>query len=184
MENNETLILDTKTHIYTIGKKQIPSVSQIVQAIVGIEVFGSDWHLQRGTALHRAIALYLKGTLNEKSVDTHIKDALESGKKAVKELGLKPTLIEPSLYHPILNFAGTPDLLSDTTLIDWKSSHSNTTEIQLGGYVFLLEKNKMKVKKCMEIVIDENGYKLTEYGIERCKNLFLSALNLYNWKRR
>ena len=181
MENE--LKFEKETHIYTVNNKTIPSVSEIVQDVVGLPYIADEWYLQRGNAIHKALALYLQGKLNENSVDERIRQYVENGKKAIKDLSLVPTLVEVSLYHKTLNFAGTPDLLSDTILVDYKTNHSGNTPIQLGGYILLLEDNKMNVKKAYEISLEGQTYSLVEYKVSRCKSLFISVLNIYNWKK-
>ena len=181
MENK--LNFEKETHIYTVNNKTIPSVSKIVNEVVGLHYIADEWYLQRGNAIHKALALYIKGKLNENSIDERIQAYVENGKKAIKDLHLIPTLIETPLYHKTLNFAGTPDLLSDTILIDWKTNHSDNSEIQLGGYILLLEDNKMNVKKAYEISLEGQTYSLVEYKVSRCKSLFISVLNIYNWKK-
>ncbi|HOQ82481.1 MAG TPA: hypothetical protein PLL89_05415 [bacterium] len=181
MENE--LKFEKETHIYTVNNKTIPSVSEIVQDVVGLPYIADEWYLQRGNAIHKALALYLQGKLNENSVDERIRQYVENGKKAIKDISLVPTLVEVMLYHKTLNFAGTPDLLSDTILVDYKTNHSGNTPIQLGGYILLLEDNKMNVKKAYEISLEGQTYSLVEYKVSRCKSLFISVLNIYNWKK-
>jgi hypothetical protein len=181
MENK--LNFEKETHIYTVNNKTIPSVSKIVNEVVGLPYIADEWYLQRGNAIHKALALYIQGKLNENSIDERIQAYVENGKKAIKDLHLIPTLIETPLYHKTLNFAGTPDLLSDTILIDWKTNHSDNSEIQLGGYILLLEDNKMNVKKAYEISLEGQTYSICEYKVSRCKSLFISVLNIYNWKK-
>ena len=135
---------------------------------------------------HRAIELYLNNTLKEESVDPRIRPYLESAKKAIKDLNIKPLLIEPHLNHPSLLFAGTPDLLTTKKiLIDWKTgSHMPQTIFQAGGYISLLEENKYKVKQVYEIVLGEKGYKLYEYKPHRSRGLFAAALSIYGWRKK
>ena len=135
---------------------------------------------------HRAIELYLNNTLKEESVDPRIRPYLESAKKAIKDLNIKPLLIEPHLYHPSLLFAGTPDLLTTKNiLIDWKTgSHMPQTELQLGGYTLLLEAEKQVVKEAYEIVLSEKSYKLFPFKPHRSRGLFAAALSIYSWRKR
>ena len=63
MENK--LNFEKETHIYTVNNKTIPSVSKIVNEVVGLPYIADEWYLQRGNAIHKALALYLQGKLNE-----------------------------------------------------------------------------------------------------------------------
>lgn len=179
---------DPEKHIYTLNGRRFPSVTEIVGDVVGTPMYGTEWHIDRGSKIHRAIALYLKGTLDESSLDERIRGRVEAAKKAIKELGIVPRFFETPMFHPALKFAGMPDLYTtDDDVMDWKSSHSPATEIQLGGYSLLIgnENHGHRPKRCVEIVLHENGqYTPTFYKPNRCIGLFLAALTIYQWKQK
>jgi len=172
-----------KKHIYTRNGIKIPNVTGIISSVIPRDFNATEWQMNRGTAVHRAMALFMQGRLNEKSVDERIRGKVEAGKRAVKELSLNPPyIIEQELYHPLYNYAGKPDVLAHRTLVDWKSSSDKITEIQMGGYYLLFDSNGYKVKKLLEIVLSDNGkYKVTEFKIPRSKRLFLSCLTMHNF---
>jgi hypothetical protein len=177
---------DPINHEYFSGTRKLPSVTDIVGDVCGNPQYANEFHLQRGSMVHKAVALYLQGRLDEKSVDERIRGKVEAAKKAIKELSLEPPyLIEQKMFHPIYLFGGTSDVLSrNAILTDWKSSHSAATEIQEGGYVVLHEQYKNPVKRAFEVVLSEEGtYKLYEYKVARCKRLFLAAYTIYQWRR-
>jgi len=179
------LKLDEKNHKYTVDDKRVPSVTEIVNRVIPRDFYADEWYLKRGTAMHRALALFLQGRLDEKTVDPRIRGKVEAGKKAVRELSLKkPYIIEQPMSHSIYNYAGKPDVLAGTILVDWKSSHDDSTEVQAGGYYLLLEGYGYKVKKIYEIVLNDNEkYKIYEYKPKRSKRLFLSCLTMYNFMK-
>jgi len=177
------LRFDPEKHIYTLGDRRLPSVTEIVNSVCGVEHYADEWYLHRGSMIHRCIALYLAEKLDEKTVDERIRGRLEMAKKAIKELQIEPYLIERPLFHKVLQFAGTPDLYtSDKILIDFKSSYQKNTAIQMGGYVKLLEANKYIVKECYEIVLEDDRYIIGEHKSSRYKGLFLACLSIYNWR--
>ena len=177
------LKFDEKNHIYSRNGTRIPNVTGIISSVIPRDFNATEWQMNRGTAVHRAMALFMQGRLNEKSVDERIRGKVEAGKRAVKELSLNPPyIIEQELYHPLYNYAGKPDVLAHRTLVDWKSSSDKITEIQMGGYYLLFDSNGYKVKKLLEIVLSDNGkYKVTEFKIPRSKRLFLSCLTMHNF---
>ena len=181
---NNNFKYDEKIHRYFFNDQELPSVTQIVSNICNPFQPGNEWHLHRGSMIHLAINIFLSKKLNEESVDPRIRGYLESAKKAIKELNIHPVLIEAPLYHSLLLFAGTPDLLTDSnTLIDWKSGgHTETSEPQLGGYASLLEASNYPVKKAYEITLDEKRYKIFEYKPHHCKSIFHAMLTIFNWK--
>ena len=183
------LIFDEKEHIYTEDGKRLPSVTDIVNDECGNPGYATEWHMNRGTQVHRCLALALAERLDDSTIDPRIKARVDQGLKAIRDLQIHPRAIEYRMAHKTLGFAGTPDLLCEAqgkpgdVLIDWKSSHAPETEIQTGGYVALFEDNGYKVRACFEIVLSDKGYKIYEYQPKRSRGLFLAALSLYTWRK-
>jgi len=182
----DTFTFEPTEHIYTLNDRHLPSVTQIVADVYGNDYTADEFHLNKGSMVHRAIELYLQGVLNEKTVDERIRGKIEAGKKAIKELNLKPAVIEKPMYHKILMYAGKPDVLTaDSILVDWKSAHAPIqTPAQGGGYSLLFLQEKFSVKRFYEIVLKENGdYSLAEYNVKKCERLFLASLTVWGHKK-
>jgi len=178
---------DSATHSYLLGERKLPSVTEIVMSVYGSSYIASEFHLNKGSMVHRAVALYLQGILDETTIDERIAGKLQAAKTAIKELGIKPALIETPMYHKILLYGGTLDVLPvDGILTDWKSGHSAlATPPQLGGYAELLENNGMSVKKGREIVLSDTGsYKVYEYDIRHCRRLWMAGYTVFGHKQR
>ena len=158
-----------------------------MSSVCGTSVVGSEWHLNRGRAVHKAIALHLLGRLDESSVDPRIVGKVNGAKKCIREHGLTLGACPPETpdYHPLYLFAGTPDFLSaNGVLVEFKSSHARETEVQLGFQVLLFEQHGIKVKKCMEVVLnDDGGYTPSFFKPARCKGLALAAYTLHAWRK-
>ena len=178
------LIFDQEAHTYTEAGKRLVSVTQVVRDECGNPNYASEFYLNRGTMIHKAVSLYLQGRLDESSLDERIRARVESAKKAIREMSIVMKVAEIHLSHKLFKFAGTPDLLTDKgVLIDWKSAHDPVTTIpQMGGYVELLSSNGYPVKKCYEIVLADDKYTLYEYKPQRCRGLFLAFLTVYQFK--
>jgi hypothetical protein len=178
---------DEASHLYLLNDKRLPSVTEIVKDVYGCGYIADEFYLNKGSMLHKAISLYLQGILDEATVDGRIAGKLQAAKKAVKELNLVPAVIETPMYHKILMYGGTPDLLTvDWILADWKSAPSPlATPPQLGGYAELCEVNGLKAKKALEISLSDNGtYKAEPYDVQRCRRLFIAGLTVYGHKKR
>lgn len=179
---------DPEHHIYTLGQRRLPSVTEIVGVSYAVEYIGStDWHMQQGRMTHLAISMLLQGVLDEATVDERIAGKIAGAKLAIKELGITPLLVETRMYHKTLFYAGTFDCLTDYgVLIDWKSRHSElATPPQLGGYAGMLEQEKYKVKEGLEIVLNENGsYTPYYYDIRLCKRLFTAGYTVWGHKQK
>ena len=177
------LRFDPEKHIYTLGDRRLPSVTEIVNSVCGVEYYADEFYLNKGSQVHKCIALYLGGRLDDSSVDLRIRGRVDQAKKVIRELRINPSLIEVSMAHPVLGYAGTPDLLAGNVLIDWKSSHTKEGGVQAGGYVELLEANKYSVKECYEIVLEDDRYIVFEHQPKRSRRLFLAAKIIYDWRQ-
>jgi hypothetical protein len=182
----ENFKFDPINHEYFSGERKLPSVTDIVGDVYGNPNYATEWHMNRGSQIHRCISLFLNKKLNEDTVDGRIRGYFESAKRAIKELKIMPPwIIEKPFYHPTLFFAGTPDLYSSGLLIDWKTgTHRRESEIQIGGYIALLEEQTEHPKKAYEIVLEEKRYRIFEYKPQRSKGLFLATLSIFKWKQK
>ncbi len=183
-----TFRFDPEKHEYWLGERRLANVSSVARDFADEPSFATEWHMHRGSMVHRAIALALEGKLNWKTVDERIKGKVDSAMRAVDDLGLTaPCIIERPMFHPLRLFAGTPDLFADLRLVDWKSAHFPlSTPVQVGGYLLLAEINGIKVKEALEIVLADDGYALHPLAtspaeIRRLKGLFNAALTRYQW---
>ena len=191
MEKNRKMNIlkfDEKNHIYTRNGIRIPNVTEIISSVIPRDFNATEWQMNRGTAVHRAMALFMNNNLNKSTIDPRIKKRFEAGKRAVKELSLKPPyVIEKPLFHKIYNYAGKLDLYlpEQKLLIDWKSSPDKSSQPQGGAYALLLENAGYKVNKFYEIILKDSGkYTVNEYKIAKCKRIFLSCLTIYNFMEK
>lgn len=95
------LLLD-ENHHYTLDGKRIDGLTSTIAEAGLIGNFGSQWHMDKGTATHLATEYYDKGTLDESTVDPKIVGYLESWKRFRKDMDYTPSHIEYQTYHPEL----------------------------------------------------------------------------------
>lgn len=145
-----------------------------------------------GTAVHTATELWDKGTLNLMKLDVSLIPYLEGWKSFVKDYGIviKPDEIEKQFVSMKYGFKGTPDrwpvIQGKRTLIDLKSSTSMypSTAIQTAAYHILLDENGIKVQQRWGVQLNNKGtYKIAPYTKIGDRATFLSALNLYVWRK-
>lgn len=139
--SDDRLELDYDEHVYTFAGQRVGGVSEILQAL---GVIDDRWFTEaacrRGTAVHMAIEYWLRGTLDEASVDDRIRGYLEAAQRFVREaeVDVASALIEESVYHPALRYAGTIDLVARTfgklSVVDWKSGSATVVGIQTAAY--------------------------------------------------
>lgn len=133
---------DKDSHTYTVDGKVTPSVTTITSAwnegITGREPFKgiSPFYAQRGTMVHEAIAMDLAGELDKSSLDPALAGffkAYENAKFRLKLYRAKTMRIEEVLTGE--GYCGTADLITNTSLIDWKTGkHHWTHWMQLAAY--------------------------------------------------
>jgi hypothetical protein len=193
---NDNINID-ENHIYRLGTRRLPSVTQAIQANfgerltewhVGERFYWTEWHAGKGTAVHKAIHYLLEGVLDWGTVDVRILGKLKAFVKFISETGYEVMHSELMLHSKRYQFAGTIDLIlhNDHLILgDIKSSLEPYVEIQLGGYSLLWEeKYNSKIKKACAIVLGDNGtYSLKWYkNIKQAQRLFLACLTIANFK--
>lgn len=108
------LTFAAETHEYRVNGRLVPSVTQILEAVGLIDYSHIPWPtrqmaLERGRAVHEAIALDLAGDLDEESADEiGILGYIQAARAALTALGiLMPTAVEERVYHPQASLRST-----------------------------------------------------------------------------
>lgn len=144
-----TFKADLEKHEYWLGSSQLLSITDCLRSAGLIDIrFATDYDLWVGTATHRAIELYNKGTLDLESLDQELKDRLGAWIDFLQKTGFRPKESEKSVYSPILRIAGTLDVLGDFPdgsegIVEIKSGNvGGWCAIQTAGQDILLGGNK------------------------------------------
>lgn len=185
------LTFDEATHTYMLDGVRLPSVTGIIGKILPYDFNASEWHMQRGTATHRACELLDNASLDWLTVDPEILPRVQAWEAFRRDTPqLKLVTCEERLAHDGLMFAGTVDrIFSDgktLTVCDLKNSVSPQVKIQLAFYSLLWAHNKHH--QPLEAVAVE----LTEDGAYRChwmtnrelriaERQALAVLSVYNF---
>jgi hypothetical protein len=191
--SSSDLHFDADAHTYTLNGRRLPSVTQVIGAVIERRFNPGDWYLQRGRALHHAIHLMVKGTLDWESVDDRIFGRLKALEKFLKQTGYKIIVSEVPLAHSALMYAGTLDALLEgqgghVVLVDFKSSLEAQVELQLGAYMELLRDNNPtmfgRATRALALQLGEYDYKChwIDYTT-RATAHFRNVLSVYNWMR-
>jgi hypothetical protein len=117
------LTFDPEKHQYFFDGKPVPSVSEILR----ITGQAKDWkytpefYRQRGEVAHKCIELFVKGELDEDSVDEVVRPYLNQFKEWLTlEKGAGILLSEKPFYSKQLVYAGTCDLIANQVIYDIK----------------------------------------------------------------
>jgi len=177
--------LDKATHKYHIAGRPVPSVTQIIRAILGDAIWSaSDWYLDRGKAVHAAAAFIARGKQFEH--DPQITGQVAACRLFFKENDIEVLEVEQPIYSMMYQFAGTMDLhcrlKGRDTIIDWKSALSEVAEIQVGGYAI----ERPDAKWGLIVALQENGrYKAGKmFKLAQRKNEFLALRSVYGMRQR
>ena len=183
----EAVTFDPVTHVYTIGGRVLPSVTQIINAVIPRQWSPDPWYMDRGTMIHKAVALMLRKELDESSLDPRIIGYVAAAKAFWATAGIDGDLdFENPMADQKRGFAGTPDLLGgDNEIVDWKSGTVDATaEIQLGGYAVLTNPIAPSRRRLFAVELHEDGtFTIFRYEERRAYGLFMNVLSVYQWMK-
>jgi hypothetical protein len=183
------IVFDEASHTYYVDGKKKPGVNEILKAVglskdwTGVDSFYRD----RGVAVHKAIDLYLRGTLDESSIDPFVapyfRQFLEWQREQKDWGGI--ILTERPFYSEIYDYCGTVDLIANGTIWDYKCSKSPdpVAELQGIGYRVLV----------LEVFGHDYPSKVLQLpGVGKAKvinydgglDLWDAVMKLYNWRKR
>lgn len=187
------LKFDRVGHRYALGSVELPSVTQVLGSVGLIDYSHVPWStrqttLERGRAVHEAIALDLEGDLDEESAAAAgVFGYVRAARKARADLGiLAPDAWEHQAYHERLRYAGTIDLIAGDVVLDWKTDHAEYwVRFQLAAYAALVSAAPAKLRRiCVEL--HENGsfrlLELARSSQHQDFQTFLAALRVYQEK--
>ena len=144
-------------HAYALNGRPLPSVTQIM-APLAHRVYGAvdpavlNRAAERGTAVHEAYEMFLDCGMAE--IPPDYLGFLTAFKTWVSDTGLKPLCVESRVYHKLLNYAGTVDLLCSIdgrlVLVDYKTSATALPKlyrVQLEAYSQALGSHGVSVEE-------------------------------------
>lgn len=198
-----TLIFDPEQHRYMVNGIAVPSVTTILGS-VGIPDlrFVNKDVLEKacdfGTAAHLACELSDLGELDETALDSNLKPMLDQW-KIIRAMFVRPgveEMIEKRSYSGKFKFAGTLDRAyinrekKSLAIVDLKTgAHTPSAGPQTAAYAQLVaEESGIKFRTVKRytahLLHGEERGKLVEYKHSTDWPVFLSALNIYNFKTR
>lgn len=176
---------DPVSHKYSIDGRPVPSVTQVLNSVLGDAIWhASEWHMQRGTAVHACAALIAQGKSFEH--DPEIDGQVRACRKFFADFQPEVLEVEKPLYSEAYNFAGTPDLIcminGKKCVVDFKASLTDLVFLQLGGYAVLYGIIGYGIGVELK---DDGDYKATPIvKTDRYRNEFLACLSVWNIRKR
>lgn len=184
---------DEPTHTYTVSGLRYPSVTEVVGMLrpeSGAPQKLLEYKRQLGKAVHKAIELMERGTLNVDTVDPAIVPFVGAWSKFKAETDFSVLHSEMIVYSKKIRVAGTLDLTGMRgkfiELLDLKAvwEMGDETAIQTAGYAMLYqEMTGVKVDRRGGLQLLANGnYSYYPYKDVNDKNVFMACLSVHNWK--
>lgn len=186
------LNFDQAAHVYTVGGVVVPSVTQIINPLYSFDGIPEDvLEAKRalGHAVHAACEYDDQGDLDEDSVDNSVRPYLEAYRRFRRDVSPKVLMNEQRLYSAKHRYAGTLDrrmlIGNEVWTIDLKTtaSMSPAVGIQLAAYDRLAQEQGGVPSRMGALQLMKDGqYKLHPYKSATDFPVFLSLLNLHNWR--
>lgn len=187
----EALTFQEDSHEYRLGDVVVPSVTQIIKAVVPtdfsfIKPEVLDRKRQIGVATHKAIDLFIAGKLDEETLHEAVRPYFLSWLRWY-ELGAEIIQAEQRVYSP-LGYAGTLDCLCEIRgepwLFDWKCTSRPEKAHRPQTAAYALTKPEWKGRRAA-LYLNKNGGKplLVEHEDSDFAD-WLAILRVYNYQRR
>jgi hypothetical protein len=188
---------DQEQHRYTVAGELWPSVTQVLDPL--LELDGIPKAVLKaaaifGTHVHMATDYFDKGVLDEPALDPHLAPYLAAWKLFLRETGTEVIESEVRVAHPKLRYAGTLDKLvrlkkrgkSRIVQIDIKSGEvPRTVGPQTAAYDQAAAFEFVGITGRYALQLRGNAtYRLIEQTEPTDWSIFLSALNLHNWRSK
>ena len=185
---------DEASHTYKLNGVKIPCVSDIMEPLKNAHYSGiSEVTLrkaaERGTILHNAIENWIKFGIEDvpQEYEGYFKCFLDF----MKEKNPKILGSEVRMYHKLLKYSGTADLIADIngeiTLIDYKSTSvisDMNCSVQLEAYAQALASHGIRIARKGILPLRKDGKsQIVEYPAKdaRSWNVFAALKTVYDY---
>lgn len=193
------LEFNAETHEYRIDGRLVPSVTQVINAVLPGWQAG-EWYMRRGTALHHGCRFLDEGRLDWSSVSPEIEPRIKAWAKFRDEFPAEVLACELPLGH-VIGFAGTLDRVlrqaeaSDGIICDIKSTITPQVRLQLAAYRLLWAgqtatgatwaNGHVKINRGVAVELRDDGTYSTLWmnadELSRCEQVFLACLSVYGF---
>jgi hypothetical protein len=188
---SELISFNEERHVYTeiSSGLAVPSVTTIISSGLSLDYSRIDpWYAEFGTAVHKAVELFVIGTLDEETMMPEIEPYLLGFKKFLAETGFKAVETEQILFNKELFVAGTADLFGTLSgkpaIVDIKSGVKQKWHgVQTAAYACMRDEDAEMLRFCLYLN-KNSGYKLEGYKDPRDLSFFKSLVTVHHGKKR
>ena len=182
------LTFDEAAHAYRWNGLLVPSVTQILRPLYDFSAIHPavlENKRQIGTAVHLTCELIDQGTLDAASISPEIAGYVVAYREFLQAKRPEWAMVEARHYNPSFQYAGTLDRAGDMdgpALLDVKTGpESAAIGVQLAAYQKAANLPPNTRRYSLHLRAD-GTYRLIEHTDRNDWPLFLSLLNLHNWK--
>lgn len=201
--NAPVVQFDAQAHIYTVGGRVIPSVTQVLADLSAreyayVDRSTMDRAAALGTAVHRLIELDLADDLDEDDLTESLVPYLDAWRAFIALSGFVSVLSESRVHSARYGYAGTLDLFGildgEAVLIDAKRTAQvpRIAGPQTAAYELALRECRPDVVKratagrisrfALHLQPDRK-WRLIPFTDTNDQRVFLSALTLHHWSK-
>lgn len=186
------LTFDEAGHIYRLNGLVIPSVTTLMKPLSDdfyrtVDPNVLDRAAKRGTAIHNAVENFTEFGIRD--IAPQYAGYFESFLQWWELRKPEPLAMEHKVYHKILRYAGTADLIcvigGRLTLVDYKSSaqvNSKLCAVQLEGYDRAFESQGVKVEDRLILHLSKSGYQEVPFQrSSKCWSVLSSLMTIRNY---
>lgn len=188
------LTFDEQSHTYKWNGVSVPSVTTILSPLIDYSMVHPEVlerGRQLGSAVHRMTELYDLDDLDESSLSPDMKNYLIGWKKFRENTDFIPDTIEKRMFHPKHQYCGTSDrtgvIRGQKAVIDIKKMMSlgAVIGVQLAAYQAMHNLESAEITHRYALGLRPDGtYRLQQFNNPSDFAVFLSLLNIRNWKAK
>ncbi len=186
-----TLHFDEENHRYTLGSRELPSVTHILAEtglIAGLP-FMSESAADKGTTVHKLTEGIDDGTLTLGDIEDEYLPYIVGYMNFKRDTECKVKSSELIVYHPALLYAGRLDRLitmngsDELVLVDIKTGKpTRWHHIQISAYFQALPDEWTAISGYSLYLDNDGEYRLKQADIIKGWEIFQAALTIYNFK--
>lgn len=189
------LTFEEVSHVYRLNGLVIPSVTTLMRPLSDDFYSAVDPDIlnraaRRGTAIHNAIENY--ATFGIEDIPAQYSGYFDAFRQWWELRKPEPLAFESRVYHKILRYAGTADLLclidGRLTLVDYKSSAQVNTKlcaVQLEGYDRAYDSHGIKVEDRLILHLSKSGYQEVPFRRSgECWSVLSALLTVRNYMNK
>jgi hypothetical protein len=185
------LAFDPVEHRYWLDDRPVPSVTQVLAGAGLVDyTFCREWARERGSLVHKAIAIELREGLDWTTVPEEFHPYISAELQAIADLGAEVVESERLLVSKLHGCAGTLDRVvkvnGDFWLWDTKTGPIVPAyALQTAAYAQMFEEETgVRIKRRYALRVNANGtYELIPFTDRQDIVNFHAALRVVQWKQ-